>query len=90
MPSETKQIDDGGPKRAFELTISIGADDRKSMLRLLEHYSAQLAEGSNSVVSGGYDAGGWFAVTERPEQTHEKWSADLDAHLAARKAAPNA
>lgn len=71
------------PKRAIELTLRISADSWDAVLRRLDHYEFEiLSSGSlGNGVSGGYDSGDIREVELHPEMTHERYAAELTAHL---------
>lgn len=73
------------PERAVKVVITLGADDHKAALRSLDNY-VRMAEREYegkafSTTSGGYDTGYDVRVTERPEQTHDNYVAELNAYL---------
>lgn len=73
------------PQHRFELSLRIGADDWTRLARLLQEIENELASRPPApfyVISGG---GYWLHVEENPEQTPEKYQADLDAWFAARR-----
>ena len=75
------------PHRAVEVDIHIGADDMTWAVRRLVQM-ATLADERGQIVpgaSGSPDAGTSIEVATRPEQTSEKYHAELEAHLAACK-----
>lgn len=77
------------PNRRFELRIELSSDDIQTLRRRLEDIVWQLdgVEGKYSSVGGGYSSGHIITLEEFPEQTHEKWEADLDAYLEAQRKA---
>lgn len=77
------------PHRRFELEIHVGADDWETVLRELQRLTAHLEEHGPACdsVSGGYDQGSWVKIVERPDQTHDKYVAELEAYLASERSA---
>jgi hypothetical protein len=72
------------PKRRFELAITITGDTWEDVLFDLRDIAPHIethGPGCTSV-SGAPSHGHIVQVTERPEQTHEKYIEDLDRYLA--------
>lgn len=71
------------PKRRFHFTLDVQADDMKSLISVLENIVRRSEQEtlSFSCVSGGYDSGYYWTLTERPEQTHEKYIEELNTWL---------
>ncbi len=77
------------PKRKYELSLTISGDlwtDVVQQLRMLLPHIEDHGEQCDSV-SGGYSGGHTVQLTVNPEQTHDKFAAELDAYLEARKGA---
>lgn len=72
------------PRRAVEVVLQIGADSWEHVSRALLHYAMRItAEGRLSEgCSGGPDWGDTRSVREDPSMTHERYFAELSAHLA--------
>lgn len=72
------------PKRRFELTINIAGDTWEAVLHDLRDVATHIEDHGQACtsISGGYSTGHVVTVTERPEQTHEKYFAELDLYLA--------
>lgn len=77
------------PHRAYEIDIHIGADDWKSALWQIRDVLRHIEDHGEecSLVSGGSDSGATVTITKRPEMTHDRYFADLNAYLDAREAA---
>lgn len=71
------------PKRAIELTLRISADSWDAVLHRLNHYEFEIRSTGRlgHGVSGGYDSGDMREVELHPEMTHERYAAELKAHL---------
>jgi hypothetical protein len=72
------------PKRRFEIIVSLSADDWQTAKRELADLAEHIADHGPECtsVSGGPSSGHFVVVTERPEQTHEKWEGELELFLA--------
>lgn len=73
------------PRRAYHLTIDVGADTFNDLIDLLHHIEYTLHAGSTNVTSGGYASGGMWTLTHDPEMTHDRYAAACAEWLAARK-----
>lgn len=72
------------PQRRWTLEIHVQGDEWERVMVEAERLARHVAEHGPAcdLVSGGSDVGSWIRVQERPEQTHEKYIAELAAHLA--------
>lgn len=79
---------DAKPSRRFEVTIRVSGDTWDGTLAEIDRLAEHVRDHGSKCdqVSGGYSTGSWVQITERPEMTHDRFVADLDAYLAARKA----
>lgn len=87
-PTCLHRVDVVAPKRAVEVVLSIGADDMRTAIAALRE-AADEAERTGSLgnsCTGGYSFGRFVTVTDRPEQTHDRYFEELEAHLAAERA----
>lgn len=82
------RVDAPSPKRRFEVVIHVTADDMATLASGVAEYAQRIADGyvAQPQLFGGASSGGSLIFTERPEQTHEKWEAELESWLAAREA----
>lgn len=91
-PTDPPETGEGAalPSRRFELMIRISGDEWIDVIRDLEELALHIEQHGPecSSVSGGYSSGHTVTVVERPEQTREKYHAELDAYLARRRHAP--
>lgn len=70
------------PRRAFVFTLKLGADTREELVRALDQISYQIAADQMTTgVSGGVGSGYTYELLHDPEQTHEKYFAELHAYL---------
>jgi len=84
--SGTSALDDGFgavPVRAVRLTLMLEADSLRECCASLEQIAwaaerGELTTGS----SGGYGSGYTYELLQNPEQTHERYFAELRRHLA--------
>ena len=84
--SGTSALDDGFgavPVRAVRLTLMLEADSLRECCAALEQIAwaaerGELTTGS----SGGYGSGYTYELLQNPEQTHERYFAELRRHLA--------
>jgi len=71
------------PHRRYRFQLDLQADDLKSLVADMRHYTTLLLqERITAGASGGYSSGASYALTIDEDMTHEKWEADLDAYLA--------
>jgi len=75
------------PHRAYELDIHIGGDTWKDVMHDLRHLSQHIEDHGEKCqsVMGGPSCGHAVTSIVRPEMTHEKYIADLDAYLQAKE-----
>lgn len=71
------------PKRAFEVTLKIGADSWKDVIDQVDHLGFVLEQSGPkcSSVSGGPSSNHSVEVVHNPEQTHDKYFSQLDDFL---------
>lgn len=77
------------PVRALRLTLELGADTRQDMVWALRNLAARVERdelAGNGVWGGATDGGIWELLTD-PSMTHERFFAELNAYLDAKKAA---
>src|SRR5581483_7940282 len=73
------------PKRRYELTLTLGADDLKEIDHGLNEIARQIIyEHSRNSTSGGCGVGWHFEIVEHPEMTHEHYVTALHEYLAAK------
>lgn len=77
------------PKRAYTLTLEIGADTREELIAALRHIEFTTARGSNSCTSGGVGWGGWWDIAIQEEMTSERYHAECLAWLATLRSKPS-
>lgn len=71
------------PERRHTLEIEINGDTEKDLTSLLLDLAFSLREGGlRNITSGGPSRSAIITYTERPDQTHEVWSAELDVYVA--------
>ena len=75
-----------GPRRQFEATIRVSADDLETMNRCLESALDYIAGGGRQSVMGGWSAGHIIQVTQDPSITHESWEQALNEYVKQLKA----
>lgn len=80
------------PCRRFELRISVGADTWCEMVSRLREIARELPDDVAPVqsISGSPSSYTSVFVAESPEQTHEKYIAELDVYIAEKNAAEHA
>lgn len=71
------------PKHRHELTISIGAHDFSELQRVLRQVADELIETGGRVVVGSSSYAGHFEHIVTPDQTREKYIAELTASIEA-------
>ena len=74
------------PRRAYELTLTLGADTYEELVRALEGLALDLAlypsdAAHRPMASGSPSAGYSATVTHDPEWTHERYHAEVEAYL---------
>ena len=75
------------PRRAYELQIKIGADDRNALLANLHDIVTSIAtERTISSVSGGYSSSSFFELDIDETITHDAYFERLQAYLDEMKA----
>lgn len=76
--------DTTAPCRRFEMTMRISGDDWPEVLRMLEDYAQHVADHGPACdrVTGGYGAGAYVAIVERPDVTHDSYFEALELYLA--------
>ena len=71
------------PVRAFRLTLRLDADTAMDLANALFNLSVRADRGELTVgTSGGSSSGYSYELLHSPEQTHEKYFAELNAYLA--------
>jgi hypothetical protein len=73
-----------GAHRRFEMTISVTSDSEEGLLERFREVVTQVQTRRVSEVdmlSAGPSSSAWVKVTERPDQTHEKWERELEEHI---------
>ncbi len=75
----------GAPRRRFELTLKIGADDETSLNQLFRVFAEQIVRGYIASNAGGGPCEGTFEVVVNSDQTPEKWKEEMEAWLAENK-----
>lgn len=75
------------PHRGHELICKIGGDNAERVADELRSLAMRLERGEiTQGCIGGSDVGSLYSYVHRPEMTHDKYFADLKAHLEAEKA----
>lgn len=73
------------PHRRLVMRAKIEADSWDDLYAHLCSLTTEMACNSNRLstrsISGGYSSGHIITVEEDVEMTHDKWAAELDAHL---------
>jgi hypothetical protein len=78
------------PRRAFHLTLILGADSREELARALEQMAFQVEAAKLTVgVSGGPSTGAIYELLTNPEQTHERYFQEVAEYLRNKKEAGN-
>ncbi len=74
------------PQRCYTLSIEIGGDTWDDVIGQLRHLAEHIEDHGPECksVGGSPSSGHVLTITHRPEQTHEKYIAELDAYIAAR------
>jgi hypothetical protein len=77
---ECRTQDEEVPKRRYEITVRVGADDWDSAMMLLRDFCEHIPEHGEkcSLVSGGPTAGGSVMIEHRPEVTHDRYFAQVE------------
>ena len=75
------------PKRAVEVTLRISGDSDEDILHALKEIQTDMVLRHDPPVitpgiSAGYSASWFTEVSRHPEQTHDKWYAELQACVA--------
>ena len=82
----------GQPHRRIVFRAKIEADSWDDLYGHLRSLTTQMACDGNRLstrsVSGGYSSGHIITIEEDVEMTHDKWAAELDAHLEASRESP--
>lgn len=75
------------PKRAFELRITIGADDWRTLVNELQDLVNHIEEHGTvcNSVSGGCSSNHIVAITQDPTMTNERYMVELHKYLDWRK-----
>lgn len=77
------------PRRRYQMQLTLGADDLRSLLGALHSIEFDLStepeDTPRNIVSGGYDSGFVLDLTIDPTITHESWAEYLDKYLAFQK-----
>jgi len=73
-----------GPHRAFEIVVKVGADEWPRLVGEVQRLATHIEDHGVEcgMVTGGPDVGGYVQIVQRPEMTHERYIAELEAHLA--------
>lgn len=68
------------PRRAFDLTISIGGNTWADVVELLRDFAAHVEEHGPecSLVLGGYVSGGYVDIRRDPAMTHDAYCAAIE------------
>jgi len=71
------------PKRRFELVITISGDEWDDVEREIDMIHLHILDHGKEcrLASGGYSSGCSVDLTERPEQTHDAFIAELNAYI---------
>lgn len=78
------------PKRAYVLTLSIGADSRDDLIGALQQLEYEIAAKKlTDGVTGGYSWGGSYKLEADETMTHDRYVSELNAYLEAKKEPPN-
>jgi hypothetical protein len=79
------------PRRAFHLTLILGADSREELADALRQMASQVDQLKLTVgVSGGPSSGAIYELLSNPEQTHERYFQEVAEYLRKRKEPGNA
>jgi len=74
------------PRRAFTLTLVLGADSLDEMAHALRQMASQVErEGLTIGVSGGPSSGAIYELLHNPEQTHERYFREVQEYLREKK-----
>ena len=81
--------DTSPPRRAYQLTLHLEADDMRELESALFRLSTQVAVGeiSNNCVSGGYRSGFIWDLKHDPKMTGDRYREELAAYVAAQRGA---
>lgn len=70
------------PKHKHEITIALGSNSFPDLLAALRQVVDELRETGNKTVSGSPSWAGYWHHDVLPEQTQEKYAAELETYLA--------
>lgn len=79
------------PRRAFHLTLSLGADTKADLVGALESIALRVSRDELTIgVSGGVSSGYIYELLTDPSMTHQKYFADIAKHLSESSASAKA